>query len=92
MPDGGVVLRDVVEGDIPVFFEHQRDPEATRMALLSKFLDNQVKVLDELAIEAPRTKDVVGLLSALGLSGSSCLSTIENYDVNVWKSALAGVM
>ena len=26
------VLRDVVEADIPIFFEHQRDPEATRMA------------------------------------------------------------
>ena len=27
-----VRLRDVVEGDLPVFYEHQRDPEATRMA------------------------------------------------------------
>ena len=26
------VLRDVVEADIPVLFEHQRDPEAVRMA------------------------------------------------------------
>ena len=26
------VLRDVVESDLPVFFEHQRDPEAVRMA------------------------------------------------------------
>lgn len=27
-----VMLRDVSEGDLPVFFEHQLDPEATRMA------------------------------------------------------------
>ena len=27
------VLRDVVEADLPIFFEHQRDPEANRMAL-----------------------------------------------------------
>lgn len=27
------VIRDVAETDIPIFFEHQRDPEATRMAL-----------------------------------------------------------
>jgi RimJ/RimL family protein N-acetyltransferase len=27
------VLRDVAEADIPIFFEHQRDPEATRIAL-----------------------------------------------------------
>jgi large subunit ribosomal protein L4 len=60
---------------------------ATRMALLSKFLDQQVKILDELAISAPRTKDVVGLLKALGLAESSCLLTIESHDPNVWKSA-----
>src|SRR4029077_1259823 len=60
---------------------------ATRMAVLSKFLDNQVTVLDELAIAAPKTKDVVGVLRALGLSESSCLLAIEGYDLNVWKSA-----
>jgi RimJ/RimL family protein N-acetyltransferase len=27
-----VRLRDVVEADLPILFEHQRDPEATRMA------------------------------------------------------------
>jgi RimJ/RimL family protein N-acetyltransferase len=28
----GAFLRDVVDTDLPVFFEHQRDPEANRMA------------------------------------------------------------
>jgi large subunit ribosomal protein L4 len=60
---------------------------ATRMAVLSKFLDNQVTVLDELSIAAPRTKDVVALLRALGLEESSCLLAIDAYDSNVWKSA-----
>ena len=27
-----VVLREVVDSDLPLFFEHQRDPEAVRMA------------------------------------------------------------
>jgi RimJ/RimL family protein N-acetyltransferase len=27
-----VVLRDVTEGDLPILFEHQRDPEANEMA------------------------------------------------------------
>jgi RimJ/RimL family protein N-acetyltransferase len=31
-PTGDVLLRDVEESDLPVFFEHQLDPEATRMA------------------------------------------------------------
>jgi RimJ/RimL family protein N-acetyltransferase len=30
----GNVLRDVVEDDLDAFFEHQRDPRATEMALL----------------------------------------------------------
>jgi RimJ/RimL family protein N-acetyltransferase len=28
----GMALRDVEESDLPIFFEHQRDPEANRMA------------------------------------------------------------
>ena len=60
---------------------------ATRMAVLSKFLDNEVTVLDELKIASPRTKDVVGLLKALGLSEASCLLAIDGHDANVWKSA-----
>ena len=27
-----VVLREVVDADLPIFFAHQRDPESTRMA------------------------------------------------------------
>jgi large subunit ribosomal protein L4 len=57
------------------------------MAVLSKFLDNEVTVLDELSIAAPKTKDMVGLLAALGLSEASCLLAIDGHDVNVWKSA-----
>jgi large subunit ribosomal protein L4 len=60
---------------------------ATRMAVLSKFLDNQVTVLDELSIAAPKTKEVVALLKALGLSDTSCLLAIDGHDANVWKSA-----
>jgi RimJ/RimL family protein N-acetyltransferase len=29
---GDVHLRDVIESDLPIFFEHQLDPDATRMA------------------------------------------------------------
>ena len=60
---------------------------ATRMALLSKFQDQQVTILDELAISQPKTKDVVAVLKALGLSEASCLLAIDGHDANVWKSA-----
>lgn len=60
---------------------------ATRMALLSKFLDEQVTVLDEFEIEEPKTKIVAGILKALGLSDTSCLLAIESHDSNIWRSA-----
>src|SRR5262249_13687872 len=60
---------------------------ATRMAVLSKFLDNQVTVLDELSIAAPKTKDVVAVLKALGLADSSVLLPLDAYDADVWSSA-----
>lgn len=60
---------------------------ATRMAVLSKFLDDQAVVLDGLACDAPRTKPVADLLKAIGLYGHGCLLTIAGHDANVWKSA-----
>ncbi|MEX0701549.1 MAG: 50S ribosomal protein L4 [Planctomycetales bacterium] len=60
---------------------------ATRMALLSKFQDDQVVVLDQLAVDEPKTKVVAAVLKALGLGGASCLLTVESHDANVWRSA-----
>ncbi len=60
---------------------------ATRMALLSKFLDGEAMVLDGLSIDAPKTKVVAELLKALGLSRESCLLAIDRHDPNIWKSA-----
>jgi RimJ/RimL family protein N-acetyltransferase len=52
---GDVLLRDVAEGDLPVFFEHQRDPEASRMAAFpprdwDAFKAHWVKILDDESI------------------------------------------
>ena len=60
---------------------------ATRMALLSKFLDNEVTVLDNLSIDEPKTKVMVEILKSLDLSTTTCLLTIENHDPVIWKSA-----
>ncbi|MFH1303112.1 MAG: 50S ribosomal protein L4 [Planctomycetota bacterium] len=66
---------------------------ATRMAILSKFEDEQVTLIDELTMQTPKTREVAGVLSALGLSKISCLLTIDGHDPVVWKSArnIAGV-
>ena len=61
--------------------------KATRMALLSKFQDDQATVLDELSVETPQTKAIAALLGALALDQTSCLLAIERRDPVVWKSA-----
>jgi large subunit ribosomal protein L4 len=41
---------------------------ALRSALSAKALENQIVVLDELAIETPKTKEMIAVLGSLGLS------------------------
>jgi large subunit ribosomal protein L4 len=59
---------------------------ATRMALLSKFIDEQVTLLNELSIAEPKTKAIAGMLKSLGLSKTSCLLAIEAHDGKAWRS------
>jgi large subunit ribosomal protein L4 len=60
---------------------------ATRMALLSKFLDGEAVVVDGLSLAAPKTKDVATMLKALGVAEQSCLLATESYSPVVYKSA-----
>jgi large subunit ribosomal protein L4 len=60
---------------------------ATRMAILSKFQDNEALVLDDLTLTEVKTKQVVGLLKALKLQGTTCLLGIKDYDKNVYLSS-----
>ena len=61
--------------------------QATRMALASKLRDEKVTLIDELAFDAPKTKDMTAILKALGLAGGSLLVATADHDVNVFKSA-----
>ena len=60
---------------------------ALRMALLSKFQDNQALVLDDLQVAEVKTREVAGVLKKLKLDGLSCLLTIAEHDPILWKSA-----
>lgn len=60
---------------------------ATRMALRSKFEDEQVIVLDALSLEQPKTRHVAKVLQALGLDGTTCLIVTDGYAPVVYKSA-----
>jgi large subunit ribosomal protein L4 len=60
---------------------------ATRMALASKINDAQVLVIDELSLGAPKTKEMAGILKALGCGNATVLLTTAGYDQNVYMSA-----
>ena len=60
---------------------------ATRMALRSKFDDNQVIILDGLNISEIRTKPVADMLKAVGLAGKPTLLAIPDYQRELWMSA-----
>jgi large subunit ribosomal protein L4 len=48
--------------------------KANRNALLSKLLDNEVRVVDSLVLDTPRTKDFVAFLKALNVDRSALLA------------------
>src|SRR3954471_16801118 len=74
---------------------------ATRMAILSKFLDKEVVIVDELTMSAPKTKEITGVLRAIKigkkttekgetdvtLADTTVLIGTEKLDPNVYKSA-----
>jgi large subunit ribosomal protein L4 len=60
---------------------------ATRMALLSKFQDDEALVIDDLDLDDIKTKEMVQVLDALKLADTSCLIGTAEYDETVYKSA-----
>src|SRR5580698_9194240 len=74
---------------------------ATRMAILSKFLDKEAVIVDELTMTAPKTKEIVGVLKAIkvgkkvteagekdiALLDTTVLIGTDKLDSNVYKSA-----
>jgi len=60
---------------------------ATRMALAARIADGEVCLVDGLPFDAPKTSQMAGVLSALGLAGSTVLVSADKHDENLWKSA-----
>ena len=74
---------------------------ATRMAVLSKFLDKNAVIIDDLTLAAPKTKEITGVLKAIKigkktteqgekdvtLADTTVLIGTEKLDPNVYKSA-----
>ena len=60
---------------------------ATRMAMAGKIQSEQVVIVDDLKMDAPKTKQVADLLKAMEINGQSTLITTAAHDANVYKSA-----
>lgn len=59
--------------------------EALRSALLSKFRDDQVKVIDKLDFDTPKTRRMVDVLKNLGIK-QKCLLAVKGHQPDLWKS------
>jgi large subunit ribosomal protein L4 len=59
---------------------------ATRMALASRLADNEVKLLDDLSVTEPKTREVASALKALKLNGVRVLLAVQGHDANLYKS------
>jgi large subunit ribosomal protein L4 len=84
---GGGHIHDISPRDYSYRMPRKAAQAATRMAIVSKIQDGQLVILDELAMGAPKTREVAAILKALQLGGVSTLLAIADYDVNVYKSA-----
>ncbi|MEM7453889.1 MAG: 50S ribosomal protein L4 [Planctomycetota bacterium] len=60
---------------------------ATKMALAGKIQSEQVAIIDGLSMDAPKTKEVAGMLRNMGLCGKRALITTAGHEPNVYKSA-----
>ena len=59
---------------------------ATRMAIASRIRDDEIIVIDDFALDKPRTQEMSFILNALGLSGTSTLVATEKHDNHVYLS------
>jgi large subunit ribosomal protein L4 len=48
--------------------------KANRNALLAKLVDNEVRVIDNIAFDAPKTKDFVGFLGAIKIDNTALVA------------------
>ena len=63
---GGGHMKTVLPRDYRIRLPRKALQAATRMAIASKIMDAQVVVIDELAFQEPKTKEMAAVLKAWG--------------------------
>lgn len=84
---GGGVARTIKPRDYSYRLPKKAVKLATRMAIASKIVDNEIVVLDGFGLESIKTKVVAGALKALGLDGVTTLIVLDGPDNVVYMSA-----
>ena len=79
---GGAITFGARPRDFSQKMTKQARRAALRSALTAKFEANELFIIDTLEIERPKTREIVGLLTALGLEGKTLVVTAER-DRNV---------
>jgi large subunit ribosomal protein L4 len=84
-------------GGGPLFAKRPRDfgwrmprkalQAATRMALAARLAEDEVKIVDAITVDGPKTAPVARMLDALGLGEKTVLVAPEKHDGDFWKSA-----
>src|SRR6516162_5462837 len=84
---GGGTAKGPKPRDYEYHLPKQAVRAATRMALLSKFQDQEALVLDDLNLAEIKTKPMAAILKALKLDATTCLIGTAGTDATLYKSA-----
>jgi len=89
---GGGTAKGPKPRDYSYYMPKKAQRAATRMAILSKFEDNQAIIIEDLNIATPKTKEIKGVLTALKLLGAKESAQSDGFDPNLnGVSCLIGV-
>jgi large subunit ribosomal protein L4 len=82
---GGGTAKGPKPRDYEYHLPKKASKAATRMAILAKLRANQAIVVDGLKFDAPKTKEMAGILKKINVG--KCLIGTAGVDANVYKSA-----
>ncbi len=83
---GGGISFQLVPRDFTKDMPEKMRRLARANAVLAKLVDQEVKVVDGMAFDVPRTRDFAAVLKALQAYGASCLLVTAGYDLTLYKS------
>ena len=79
-------MKTVLPRDYRIRLPRKALQVATRMALATKIADSQLVVIDDLSFQQPKTREMAGVLKALGLVGVTTLIATAGHDMNVYRA------